>query len=235
MDGVLITAATDSNEPVSQAARMCRKRGRIVLVGVAGLSSSGRSSTRRSCRSRCPAPTVRDATIPSTRSEGSDYPAGFVRWTEQRNFEAVLEMLRSRRLDVRPLISHRFAFDAAPAPTSCSLNGAPSPASASCSSTRCRRAEHAAADARSRSQCRTPRALRACARCRLASAPAITPRACWRRRSRRAARGCCGIASSGGVTAAHCARKFGFAARHDRRRRADLGRRRRYRRHRHAA
>src|SRR5207247_10156029 len=44
---------------------------------------------------------------------GHDYPAGYVRWTEQRNFEAVLDMLADKRLDVAPLVSHRFPIERA--------------------------------------------------------------------------------------------------------------------------
>lgn len=115
VDGVLITAATASSEPVSHAARMCRKRGRIVLVGVSGLTLERSEFYHKeltfqvSC-SYGPGRYERDY-----EERGQDYPAGFVRWTEQRNFSAVLEMLRSGQLQVRPLVSHRFAFEAAPA------------------------------------------------------------------------------------------------------------------------
>jgi predicted dehydrogenase len=51
---------------------------------------------------------------PNYEDKGQDYPMGFVRWTEQRNFEAVLDLLASGQLDVKPLISHRFAFEDAP-------------------------------------------------------------------------------------------------------------------------
>src|SRR5205814_3821112 len=50
---------------------------------------------------------------PDYEQRGVDYPPGFVRWTAQRNFEAVLDMMADRRLDVRPLITHRFAIDEA--------------------------------------------------------------------------------------------------------------------------
>ena len=48
---------------------------------------------------------------PNYEEKGQDYPVGFVRWTEQRNFEAVLDMMSEGRLDVKPLISHRFPID----------------------------------------------------------------------------------------------------------------------------
>ena len=114
VDGVLITASTQSNEPVTQAAQMCRKRGRIVLVGVVGLELNRADFFEKelSFQVSCSyGPGRYDTTY---EDEGHDYPFGFVRWTEQRNFEAVLDMLDSGQLDVDTLITHRFAFDDAP-------------------------------------------------------------------------------------------------------------------------
>lgn len=114
VDGVIITASTKSSDPVSQAARMCRKRGRIVLVGVTGLELNRADFYEKelSFQVSCSyGPGRYDA---SYEEGGHDYPAGFVRWTEQRNFEAVLDMMASGRLDVDPLITHRFPFENAP-------------------------------------------------------------------------------------------------------------------------
>lgn len=110
VDGVLLTASTDSNDPVHQAAQMCRKRGRIVLVGVVGLSLSRADFYEKelSFQVSCSyGPGRYDADY---EQKGNDYPLGFVRWTEQRNFEAVLDMLSLGKLDVKPLITHRFAL-----------------------------------------------------------------------------------------------------------------------------
>jgi predicted dehydrogenase/threonine dehydrogenase-like Zn-dependent dehydrogenase len=110
VDAVIITASTKSNEPVHQAALMCRKRGRIVLVGVTGLELSRADFFEKelSFQVSCSyGPGRYDANY---EEKGFDYPVGFVRWTEQRNFEAVLDMLADGRLDVKPLISHRFAI-----------------------------------------------------------------------------------------------------------------------------
>jgi predicted dehydrogenase/threonine dehydrogenase-like Zn-dependent dehydrogenase len=112
-DGVLITAATQSNEPVEQAARMCRQRGRIVLTGVAGLELNRADFYKKeiSFQVSCSyGPGRYDETY---EGQGIDYPFGLVRWTEQRNFQAVLQLMESAQLDVRPLISHRFAFGSA--------------------------------------------------------------------------------------------------------------------------
>ncbi|MGD8885860.1 MAG: bi-domain-containing oxidoreductase, partial [Gammaproteobacteria bacterium] len=111
VDGVLITAATKSNEPVHQAAQMCRKRGRIVLVGVTGLELSRADFFEKELSFQVSCSYGPGRYDPDYEEEGHDYPVGFVRWTEQRNFEAVLDMLASERLETYSLISHRFQFD----------------------------------------------------------------------------------------------------------------------------
>ncbi len=111
VDAVLITASTKSNEPVHQAAQMCRKRGRIVLVGVTGLELSRADFFEKELTFQVSCSYGPGRYDPSYEEKGNDYPVGFVRWTEQRNFEAVLDMMADGRLDVKPLISHRFAID----------------------------------------------------------------------------------------------------------------------------
>lgn len=110
VDGVLITASTKSNEPVHQAAQMCRKRGRIVLVGVTGLELSRADFYEKELSFQVSCSYGPGRYDPDYEEKGQDYPLGFVRWTEQRNFEAVLDMLAEGRIDVRALISHRFAL-----------------------------------------------------------------------------------------------------------------------------
>ncbi len=109
VDAVIITASTKSNEPVHQAASMCRQRGRIVLVGVAGLALSRADFYEKELTFQVSCSYGPGRYDPDYESAGQDYPVGFVRWTEQRNFEAVLDMLAEGRLDVAPLISHRFS------------------------------------------------------------------------------------------------------------------------------
>ncbi|MBV8147016.1 MAG: bi-domain-containing oxidoreductase, partial [Gammaproteobacteria bacterium] len=116
MDGVLITAATDSNEPIAQAAYMCRKRGRIVLVGVAGLQLERADFYAKELSFQVSCSYGPGRYDPAYEEHGADYPIGYVRWTEQRNFEAVLDMVAMGVLEVTPLITHRFAIaDAAAA------------------------------------------------------------------------------------------------------------------------
>lgn len=111
VDAVIIAAATKSNEPVHQAAMMSRKRGRIVLVGVAGLELSRADFYEKelSFQVSCSYGPGRYDT--EYEDKGRDYPVGFVRWTEQRNFEAVLDMMASGALDMKPLITHRYSLE----------------------------------------------------------------------------------------------------------------------------
>jgi predicted dehydrogenase/threonine dehydrogenase-like Zn-dependent dehydrogenase len=115
VDAVLVTASTDSNEPISQAARMSRKRGRIVLVGVAGLELSRAEfyAKELSLQVSC---SYGPGRYDSTYEEGgNDYPIGFVRWTEQRNFEAVLDLMADGKIRTERLVTHRFASASASA------------------------------------------------------------------------------------------------------------------------
>ncbi|MGP3789243.1 bi-domain-containing oxidoreductase [Pseudomonas sp. B392_1p] len=114
VDGVIITASTQSSDPVTQAARMSRKRGRIILVGVTGLELNRADFYEKELTFQVSCSYGPGRYDPKYEEQGQDYPLGYVRWTEQRNFEAVLDMLESGQLDVKPLITHRFAFENAP-------------------------------------------------------------------------------------------------------------------------
>jgi predicted dehydrogenase len=113
VDAVIITASTESSEPVSQAAKMCRKRGRIVLVGVTGLKLSRQDFYEKEITFQVSCSYGPGRYDESYEQEGQDYPVGFVRWTEQRNFEAVLDLMASNALNVAPLITHRFPIERA--------------------------------------------------------------------------------------------------------------------------
>ena len=110
VDAVIVTAAAKSSEPMHQAALMCRKRGRIVLVGVTGTELSRDDFFKKELTFQVSASYGPGRHDPNYEEKGQDYPIGFVRWTEQRNFEAVLDMMADGRMDVKPLISHRFSI-----------------------------------------------------------------------------------------------------------------------------
>lgn len=105
VDAVLITASTSSNEVMRQAARMSRKRGRIVLVGVVGLELNRADFYEKELTFQVSCSYGPGRYESAYEEKGFDYPPAFVRWTENRNFEAVLAALASGALAVRPLIT----------------------------------------------------------------------------------------------------------------------------------
>ena len=114
VDAVLITASTKSNEPISQAARMSRKRGRIIMVGVTGMELNRSEFYEKELSFQVSCSYGPGRYDPEYEAKGIDYPIGFVRWTEQRNFETVLDLMASKVVDPTDLITHRFLFDSAP-------------------------------------------------------------------------------------------------------------------------
>ncbi len=113
VDGVLVCASSKSNDIMHQAANMCRKRGRIVLVGVVGLELSRADFFKSEVTFQVSCSYGPGRYDPLYEEKGQDYPIGYVRWTEQRNFEAVLDMMANGKLNMEPLISHRFPLDKA--------------------------------------------------------------------------------------------------------------------------
>src|SRR4030067_2832953 len=83
-------------------------RGRIMLVGVTGLELSRDDFFKKELTFQVSSSYGPGRYDVNYEEKGQDYPVGYVRWTEQRNFEAVLDMMADGRLDVKPLISHRF-------------------------------------------------------------------------------------------------------------------------------
>jgi predicted dehydrogenase/threonine dehydrogenase-like Zn-dependent dehydrogenase len=114
-DAVVITAATQSDDPVKLAAALCRDRGRVVIVGDVGLDIPrapyyDKEIDIRLSRSYGPGRYDR-----AYEERGLDYPVGYVRWTEQRNMQAFVELLAAGRINVEGLISDRVSADQAPA------------------------------------------------------------------------------------------------------------------------
>lgn len=113
VDGVLLTAATKSSEPVQVAAEMCRQRGRIVLVGVTGLELSRDAFYKKELTFQVSCSYGPGRYDAAYEQGGQDYPYGLVRWTAKRNFEAVLQLMAEGRIDTSPLVTHRFKIDEA--------------------------------------------------------------------------------------------------------------------------
>jgi len=110
-DGVLITASTKSNEVISQAAKMSRNRGRIVLVGVIGLDIQRADFYEKELSFQVSCSYGPGRYEDDYEQKGMDYPIGFVRWTEQRNFEAVLQAISNKSIDVNSLITEVVELD----------------------------------------------------------------------------------------------------------------------------
>ena len=112
-DIVLICADTSSNDPVELAAVIARDRARIVATGAVGLNIPRKIYYEKELsfiNSRSYGPGRYDLSYEET---GNDYPIGYVRWTEGRNLESVVELMANGKLKVAPLISHRFPIDEA--------------------------------------------------------------------------------------------------------------------------
>jgi predicted dehydrogenase/threonine dehydrogenase-like Zn-dependent dehydrogenase len=111
VDAAIITASAKTDAIVHQAAESCRQRGRIVLVGVVGLNLRRSDFYEKELTFQVSCSYGPGRYDESYERQGHDYPPGFVRWTEGRNFEAVLAGLSNGSLDVGDLITHRYAFD----------------------------------------------------------------------------------------------------------------------------
>ena len=113
VDGVLITASSKSDEVVHQSATMCRKRGRIVLVGVVGLNLRRDDFYKKELSFQVSCSYGPGRYDSNYEGKGLDYPIGYVRWTEQRNFEAVVAMMSQGKISTEQLTTHQFDFSSA--------------------------------------------------------------------------------------------------------------------------
>lgn len=112
-DAVIVAAATSSDEPLRIAADAVRKKGRVVVVGAVGMDLPRRPLYEKEAELVVSCSYGPGRYDPRYEERGIDYPPAYVRWTEQRNLQAVLDLMGTGRLDVEPLISHRFPVDQA--------------------------------------------------------------------------------------------------------------------------
>ena len=110
-DGVIITASAKSDEIISQAARMSRKRGRIVLVGVIGLNLSRAEFYEKELSFQVSCSYGPGRYDDNYENKGQDYPLPFVRWTEKRNFETVLQTIAAKQINVKDLITEEIPLN----------------------------------------------------------------------------------------------------------------------------
>ena len=114
VDAVIITAASDSLEPVNRAGEICRKKGRVVIVGAVPTGFSRENYYRKELDLRMSCSYGPGRYDPVYEEGGADYPYAYVRWTENRNMRAYQEMLLGGRMDIDYLLTHEFALDEAP-------------------------------------------------------------------------------------------------------------------------
>jgi len=110
VDGVIIAACAKTDEIIHQAAESCRRRGRIVLVGVVGLNLRRSDFYEKELTFQVSCSYGPGRYEEAYEQKGQDYPYGLVRWTEGRNFEAVLGAMSSGTLRVEPLVTHRYSL-----------------------------------------------------------------------------------------------------------------------------
>jgi len=110
VDGVIITAATKSNQPLEQAAQMTRRKGRIVAVGAIGMDIPRPPFYEKEISFHISSSYGPGRYDSSYEDEGIDYPIGYVRWTENRNFQAILQLLSNGSLDFSYLVTHTYKF-----------------------------------------------------------------------------------------------------------------------------
>ncbi len=112
-DAVLVCAHTHDSDPLDLAGQLARDRGRVVVIGAVGMQVPRKLYYDKELQltvSRSYGPGRYD---PSYEEGGVDYPIGYVRWTERRNIQAFLELLDQGKVQVAPLVSHRFPVEEA--------------------------------------------------------------------------------------------------------------------------
>lgn len=110
-DAVIITASNKSNDIISQSAKMSRKRGRIILVGVVGLDISRADFYEKELTFQVSCSYGPGRYDENYEQKGHDYPLAFVRWTEKRNFETILQSISLKSIDVESLITERVMLE----------------------------------------------------------------------------------------------------------------------------
>ena len=113
-DSVIITASTKSNDPIDTAPKICRHRGKVVLVGVVGLEINRTEFFKKEISFQVSCSYGPGRYDSNYEQKGMDYPIGFVRWTENRNFQAILNLLESKQLDFKPLMTRSEPLEKTP-------------------------------------------------------------------------------------------------------------------------
>ncbi|MFQ5771674.1 MAG: zinc-binding alcohol dehydrogenase, partial [bacterium] len=110
-DAVIITAATKSNDPIKLALEFARKKSKVIIVGTVGMNIPKTPFYEKELDLRISCSYGPGRYDPLYEEKGNDYPIGYVRWTENRNMEAVLDLIAQKKLDVKSLITHTFKIE----------------------------------------------------------------------------------------------------------------------------
>ena len=114
IDAVIITAATNSKAPLAQAFQMCRKKGRVVLVGVVGMEINREDMYKKELDFLIATSYGPGRYDEQYEQKGIDYPYAYVRWTENRNMEEYLKLIADQKINIRPLIEQEYKIEDAP-------------------------------------------------------------------------------------------------------------------------
>ena len=109
-DAVIITAATSSTDPIDLAGLLCRKKGRVVVVGAVPTGFTRKNYYNKELELKMSCSYGPGRYDPEYEEQGIDYPYAYVRWTENRNMQAFADLMASKKIDIRPLITHTIAF-----------------------------------------------------------------------------------------------------------------------------
>jgi predicted dehydrogenase/threonine dehydrogenase-like Zn-dependent dehydrogenase len=110
-DAVIITASAKNNDIIHQAAEMSRKRGRIILVGVIGLDLQRADFYKKELSFQVSCSYGPGRYDENYEQRGIDYPLPYVRWTQKRNFETILDAIAGKRLKVNDLITEKIQLE----------------------------------------------------------------------------------------------------------------------------
>lgn len=124
VDAVIVTASTKDNGPIEAAGAIARKKGRVVVVGAVGMNLPREPFYQKELDLRLSMSYGPGRYDPAYEEQGHDYPFGYVRWTEQRNMQAFLELVADRKVVLKPLITHRFPIDQAESAYAMMMEGA---------------------------------------------------------------------------------------------------------------